>query len=183
MNVGKKFESNFKDSIPDFCLLQRLKDPPQAQNHTSKSVFSWDNPCDFLMFDAYNREFWCLELKSTKQKYISYEDIHSDKPKQKMVKKHQILGLLKFSRFNHVNAGFMFNFRDEDSNSERTYYQDVRDFTNMCNSLNKTSFNEIDLVLHNSIKVNGEKLRVNYRWNINKLITDVVNRNKSRYVE
>ena len=176
MNVGKRFEKNFKDSSPDFCLIYRLKDPPQAQNHTDTSIFSWNNPCDFFMFDTYNRYLWCLELKSTKQKYITFEDITVNKPSSKMIKKHQILGLKEFGRHINVNAGFLINFRDEENNEERTYYQSIYDFLNMYNKISKSSFNEIDLILNNAIKVNGEKLRVNYRWNINKLIVDVANK-------
>ena len=182
MNVGKRFEKNFKDSIPDFCLLCRLKDPPQAQNHTDTSVFSWNNPCDFFLFDSYNREFWCLELKSTKQKYISFESINSNNSQKKMIKKHQILGLKEYGRFNHVNAGFLINFRDEENNEERTYYQDIHDFLDMYNKINKSSFNEIDLIMNKAVKVNGEKLRVNYRWNIHKLIVDIMEKNSQDYM-
>ena len=127
MNVGKRFEKNFKDSIPDFCLLHRLKDPPQAQNHTDKSEFSWNNPCDFFLFDSYNKKFWCLELKSTKQKYVTFEKIDSNKYQKKMIKKHQILGLKEYSRFNHVNAGFLINFRDEENDKETTTNNQIND--------------------------------------------------------
>ena len=93
-----------------------------------------------------------------------------------MIHKHQILGLKKFGNYKHVNSGFLFNFRDEVNETERTYYQDIHDFLNMCKKINKSSFNEIELVLNNAIKVNGEKLKVNYKWNINRLIEDVKNR-------
>lgn len=176
MNVGKKFEKCFKDSIPDFCLKYRLKDPPQAQNHTINSTFSWDNPCDFFMFDTRNRELWCLELKSTKQKYMSFEDINSNSPKKKTIKKHQILDLAKFGKFDYVNAGFIINFRDEEKGVERSYYQNINDFMHMCANISKTSFNEIDLIMNGAIKINGELLRVNYRWDICKLISDVTDK-------
>lgn len=181
MNDGKKFENMFKNSVPDYCLLERLKDPPQAQFHTSTSGFSWENKCDYHMFDTFNREFWCLELKSTKQKYITFADINSDKKQNKMIKKHQILGLRDYSNFNHVNAGFLFNFRDEENDMQRTYYQDINDFLKMYHSIHKFSFTELELLLHNAIKVDGEKMRVNYKWNINKLIADVVYRNKEKH--
>ena len=176
MNVGKKFEKCFKDSIPDFCLKYRLKDPPQAQNHTSNSVFSWNNPCDFFMFDTHNREFWCLELKSTKQRYITFEDINSNKIQSKMIKKHQILDLKKFSNYDYVNSGFIFNFREDADNIQRSYYQDINSFLKMCNNINKSSFNEIDLIMNGAIKIIGDKLRVNYRWNIGQLIIDVLDK-------
>lgn len=176
MNVGKKFEKCFKDSIPDFCLKYRLKDPPQAQNHTSNSVFSWNNPCDFFMFDTRNREFWCLELKSTKQKYITFEDVYSDDKQSKMISKHQILDLKKLANYDYVNSGFIFNFRDENDNMQRSYYQDINSFMKMCENINKHSFNEIDLIMNGGIKMIGNKLRVNYRWNIGQLIIDVLDK-------
>ena len=176
MNDGKKFENMFKKSVPDFCILERLKDPPQAQNHTYYSTFSWKNKCDFFMFDTLNRKFWCLELKSTKQKYISFEDIYSDKEQNKMIHKHQILGLLDYSKYENVNSGFLFNFRDEKNNEERTYYQSIVDFKKMIDCIGKSSFTEIELILNKAIKVDGKKLRVNYAWDIRKLIDDVENR-------
>ena len=176
MNVGKVFENQFKKYIPEYCVLQRLNDSPQGFIQSKLTEFTPKTPCDFIMFDTYNRELWCLELKSTKQKYISFEDINSNKEQNKMIHKHQILGLKKFGNYKHVNSGFLFNFRDEVNDTERTYYQDIHDFLNMCKKINKSSFNEIELVLNNAIKVNGEKLKVNYRWNINRLIEDVKNR-------
>jgi hypothetical protein len=35
---------------------------------------------------------------------------------------------------------------------------------------NKSSFNEIDLIIHNAVKVNGELMRVNYKWDIESLL-------------
>ena len=180
MNDGKRFEQMFKKSVPDYCLLERLKDPPQAQNHTYYSTFSWKNKCDFFMFDTLNRKFWCLELKSTKQKYISFEDIYSDKIQNKMIHKHQILGLLEYSNYDNVNSGFLFNFRDEKNDTERTYYQSIKDFKLMYTKIGKFSFTEIELLLNNAIKVDGRKLKVNYVWDIDKLIEDVVNRNENK---
>ena len=113
MNVGKVFENQFKKYIPEYCVLQRLNDSPQGFIQSKLTEFTPKTPCDFIMFDTYNRELWCLELKSTKQKYISFEDINSNKEQNKMIHKHQILGLKKFGNYKHVNSGFLFNFRDE----------------------------------------------------------------------
>lgn len=175
MNVGKIFETQFKKYVPEYCVIQRLNDSPQSFVKSNLTDFTPKSPCDFIMFDTYNRELWCLELKSTKQKYISFENIYSNKEQNKMIHKHQILGLEKFGKYNHVNSGFLFNFRDDENKTERTYYQDIHDFMRMYNKINKFSFTEIELLLYNAIKVNGEKLKVNYKWNVNKLIEDVMN--------
>ena len=46
----------------------------------------------------------------------------------------------------------------------------------MIDYIGKSSFTEIELILNKAIKVDGKKLRVNYAWDIRKLINDVENR-------
>ena len=83
-----------------------------------------------------------------------------------MVHKHQILGLLEMSKYDHVQAGFVCNFRDEDNNTERTYYQSVQNFLKMTDDINKKSFNEMDLILNGAIKIKGTKYKVNHYWDV-----------------
>ena len=170
-NSGKVFEDNFKKSVPDYCLLQRLNDSPQSFKQSNLTRFTPDNPCDFLLFDSISHILYCLELKTTKYKSISFEDINSNEPQNKMIHKHQILSLTKFSNYNHVIAGFLFNFRDEVNSVERTYFQDIASFNRMCSEINKFSFNEMDLIIYNSVKIDGKKKRVNYIWDIDKLLS------------
>ena len=40
----------------------------------------------------------------------------------------------------------------------------------MYRNIGKWSFNEIDLLLYGGIKINGEKKRVNYRWDIGEFL-------------
>lgn len=169
-NPGKQFEENFKKSIPDYCLVHRLKDTAQSYNKSKFTKFTWQNPCDFFIYDSEFRLLYCLELKSTKSKYMAFEDIYSDEEQDKMIHKHQIKSLLKFSKFNNVVPGFIFNFRDEKNNMERTYFQHINDFDNMTRTINKTSFNEMDLIVHKAIKINGMKKRVNYYWDIEEFL-------------
>ena len=93
-----------------------------------------------------------------------------------MIHKQQILGLLEYSNYDNVNSGFLFNFRDEKNDTERTYYQSIIDCKKMIDYIGKSSFTEIELILNKAIKVDGKKLRVNYAWDIRKLIDDVENR-------
>lgn len=171
INSGKRFEHQFKLSVPDYCLLQRLKDTAQSYNNSKGTKFTWDNPCDFFMFDSISHILYCLELKTTKYKSMSFEDIYSDNEQNKMIHKHQILSLLDFSNFENVTAGFIFNFRDEDKEIERTYFQNIKDFDSMCKKIDKASFNEIDLIMNgNAIKITGTKKRVNYQWNLDEFL-------------
>lgn len=170
-NSGKKFEKQFRLSVPDYCLLQRLNDPPQSFTQSKSTKFSIKNPCDFFMFDSISHILYCLELKTTKYRSMSFEDIKSDEKQNKMIHKHQILSLLDFSNFENVTAGFILNFRDEKSGVERTYFQNITDFYSMCQKINKVSFNEIDLIMNgNAIKISGIKKRVNYQWNLDEFL-------------
>ena len=102
----------------------------------------------------------------SKNKYISYEDITVDEPAKKMIHKHQIIGLTKYLQYNNVISGFIFNFRDEQNNTERTYFQNIKDFNTMCKKINKSSFNEVDLLLNKGVKIQGQKKRVHYKWDM-----------------
>lgn len=175
-SVGKRFEDCFKKSIPDDCLLIRLPDPPQAFSQSSLSKFSVKNPCDFILFDTKNRMLVPMELKTTKNKSMSFEDINIKEQQSKMIHAHQIIGLTKFAQYDNVVAGFLFNFRDEKNACERCYFQKIEDFNEMVKGIGKKSFNELDLITNNAIKVNGEKKRVHYRWFIENLLDDISNR-------
>lgn len=74
-----------------------------------------------------------------------------------MIHKHQILALDKFSKYENVIAGFIFNFRKNNETEEITYFQYIDDFLLMVNNINKKSFNEKDLNNYNAIPINGIK--------------------------
>lgn len=165
-NAGKIFEDDFKKSIPSHCFVHRLKDPPQSFGGGNDLRFSWKNPCDYYIFDSFNRVFHCIELKSTKGKSISFEN--EDSKSSKMIHRHQILKLMEFNSFNNVNCGFIFNFRQE--SEQTTYYQDIEKFREMILSLDKKSFNVADLNKFGAIELPGKKLRTHYKWNLDNVL-------------
>lgn len=166
-NTGKVFEEDFRDSLPNYCLYHRLKDPPQSFHKQKDLRFSWKNPCDAMVFDSKNRIFYALELKTTKESSISFENINilENQPK-KMIHKHQIESLLEFGKYNHTRSGFIFNFRNEKNNSQNTYYQNIHDFIKMTKEINKKSFNEKDLMKYSPIIISGKKKRTHYKWDL-----------------
>ena len=109
-NFGKIFEDQIKQSIPNHILLIRLNDSPQAFKQSKLTRFTPKSPFDYLCFDTKSRTLFCLELKSTSNKYMGFEDINSDKEQNSMIHKHQILGLLKCSTYPNVISGFLLNF-------------------------------------------------------------------------
>lgn len=171
-NVGKAFENDFKKSVNPQHLLIRLNDPPQSFGGGT-ARFSIKNPCDYLLMDTKHRTLVCLELKTTKFKSISYENVNSDDNTSRMIHKHQISGLTKFSEYNCVEAGFLFNFRDEKNACERCYFMMVEDFNNMVKNSNKHSCNELDILTNGAIKVQGDKKRTRYTWDIDSLLNDI----------
>lgn len=164
VNPGKKFEEDFKNSISeeDF-LVHRLKDSAQAYNNSSKTSFTWNNPCDFLVYSPTSKNLFALELKTTKYKSFTYDNPYSEEKESKMVKRHQIKSLKKWSKYDGVYPAFVFNFRSE--KGDRTYVQHINDFMKMlCNINGKKSFNELDIIANNGIRIVGEKKRTRYRW-------------------
>lgn len=171
-NVGKVFENDFKKSVNSHHLLIRLNDPPQSFGGGT-ARFSIKNPCDYLLMDTKHRTLVCLELKTTKFKSISYEDVDGDDNTSRMIHKHQIFGLTKFSEYGSVEAGFLFNFRDDKSACERCYFMRIEDFNNMIKDSNKHSCNEIDILTNGAIKVHGKKKRTRYTWDIDSLLDTI----------
>lgn len=175
-NVGKIFEKDFADSVPNHFWKHRLKDSAQSFNQSGLTSFTWDNPCDFFMFDTINFRLFCLELKSTKAKSMAFDDIKQKKSQKKMIKKHQIESLMKFSEYDGIVSGFIFNFRQEEDDTQRTYFMDIDNFRTMCNTIGKVSFNESDLVFNKAIVINGNKKISHYKWDIESVIDKIYKR-------
>lgn len=169
MNVGKQFEKDFRDSIPSYCYAHRLRDSAQSYDNSENTSFSWDNECDFFIWDSNQHLFYAIECKTTKGKSMSVQMNKDDKSK-KMIKYNQIESLTKISKFDGAIAGFFLNFRDEKNNMERTYFLSITDFNRMMKEINKVSFNELDIVLYHGVKISGVKKRVHYRWNIDEFL-------------
>lgn len=170
-NEGKKFEEDFSSSVPSYCYVHRLRDSAQSYNNNEETSFSWDNECDFFVFNDETRIFYAIECKSTKYKSMSVQ-LNEDDKSSKMVKLHQIESLKKISKYKNTVAGLLLNFRDENNDNQRTYFIDIKNFIGMMNQINKKSFNELDLLtVGKAIKIQGEKKRTRYRWNLEGLFS------------
>lgn len=167
-NEGKKFESIIKDCVPDYAMIKRLPDPPQSFTQREDTKYSNKNPYDYLCFDGTKGILYCWELKSTAEKYMSYQ-INKDDDRKAMIQWHQIEGLTKASKYLNVIAGFLLNFR-LGNGEQLLYFFNIKDFNRMKNEINKKSFNIMDCVLYGGIKINGEKKRINYRWDLDKFL-------------
>lgn len=174
-NKGKIFEEDFKNSIDDKDILCiRLRDQPQVFKKTAK--YSHNNPCDFIAFRK--NHLFCLELKSTKKKYMTFDDIFKKDVDESqlngMIHRHQIVGLAKFYSYEGVSAGFILNFRNENEMTQESYYISIKCFMNMIYDIDKQSFNINDLKEHGAITIEGTKKRTRYKWNIEKLMNNII---------
>lgn len=170
-NTGKNFESIIKSNAPSYLKVTRIPDPPQSFTQRSDTRFSKKNPYDFDAFDSVHRINYCLELKTVSQKYLTYHTSRKDEEEGKVanIKWHQIEGLTKASEYDNVIAGFLFNFR-LDNGEQLLYFLNIIDFNEFRKNTNKKSLNIMDVSLSGGIKINGEKMRVNYRWNLDEFL-------------
>lgn len=170
-NTGKNFESIIKSNVPSYLKITRIPDPPQSFTKRSDTKFSHKNPYDFECFDSKHRIQYCFELKTVAQKYISYHTCENDEKEKRNanIQWHQIEGLTKASEYDNVTAGFLLNFR-LDNGEQLLYFLNIKDFNKFRKNTNKRSLNIIDISLNGGVKINGEKLRKNYRWNLDEFL-------------
>lgn len=171
-NVGKKFEDNWKSSVPDNVVYHRLHDAPQSWGTQSSGLrFSWRNPCDCFLFD--NGLFYQLELKTTKDNYYTFEK-EKDTNKTAKIHYHQIQGLLDFDKYEKCIPGFILNFRinedDKEKYNEVTYFIHINNFIKMINDLNKKSFTILDLLKYSPIKIESIKKRTNFKYDVSSFL-------------
>ena len=166
-NVGKIFEIDFKNSIPDNIFYYRIPDPPQSFGGGQNNLrFSRKNPCDSFLFSPTSRTFYALELKTVSgENGISFE---RNKDEKGIIHYHQIEGLKHYNTYEGIVAGFVINLRKQ----QRTSFIQICDFLNMIDKLNKKSFNETDLLKYNPILINQHKKRTRYTYDIDKFLND-----------
>ena len=171
MNEGKIFESYWKKSIPEDVYYLRIKDSASSFGQDSnKSRFTPKNPYDCFVF--YNGFLFPMELKSTEGTSISIQRDESEK--SKMIKLNQINGLAKASQFENIISGFIFDFR-----GSNTYWMSIDNFNYFMRNEEKKSINEKDIIKYKGIIISKSKKRTRYIYDIKKLLTDIIGREKN----
>jgi len=104
-----------------------------------------------------------VELKSTSAKSISFDN--------KIIKEHQIKGLEKINnKYKDIICGFIFNFYNYNN---QTYFVDIEDFIKFLKETDRKSI-PLDHCKNIGIEVENKILRTNYRYDIDKLIRNIV---------
>ena len=170
-NEGKIFEDSFVNSCPDYVLVKKLNDNAAGWSGGNNTRFSSNNECDFIMSNDRTRTLYGLELKSTKDKSLTFwrEDFEDKNKKQTFqIRKCQILGLKKWNA--HLGVfGFVFNFMSE---KNETYFFIIYDFLIYTEKLDKKSINIKDIRKMNPIKIENNLVRTRYKYDIEKFMQD-----------
>lgn len=165
-NVGKVFEDNWKKSCPNWLFVYRPPDASQSFNMSSKLRFSNKSPCDYFLYNG--ERLWTIELKSVAGTSISFE---REKEDNGVIHFYQVENLKNFSEYKNIISGFLVDFRGSDN----TYFLNIKEWDDLINSIDKKSFNETDLLkFANPVLIDKKKLKVNYRYNVEKFLIDSI---------
>lgn len=169
-NAGKIFEADVKSSCKkDGLFVHRIRD--NAMSYTeSESVFTKDNPYDFLIYKY--PLLLAVELKHTKYPSIGIQTSKEENDK-KMIKFHQIEQLQLASEHDGVKAGFILSFSNEKTNYETTFYIDINHFLNFLFESKKKSINLMNIIEYGGIKIEQRLLRTHYYYNIKDLFDKI----------
>lgn len=163
-NPGKMFEQDFLKSIPSNVFKLRLKDDTLKFKNVT-------NPADIIMFgeihplktlelttEKSNKILFLLELKSTKEKSLSYANI----------KQNQFDGLYDASKIDGILAGFVINFRCVNE----TYFLEINKAIQYKDTNCRKSF-PIEFVRQNGILIPCKKKRTRYTYDINTFLESI----------
>lgn len=174
-NFGKLFEQNFQKSCikQNICCI-RLVDSNKF-DFGQQSRFTPTNICDFICFDG---DILCLtELKHTIGTSISFNQPPTEKGGQPMIKPHQVKSLLERSKYPNVYCGLLLDFADRINKKGEvieggTYFVEINVFVGWASSVTKKSINKDDCEII-GVKVDRTKKKVNYSYDIKKLLEDI----------
>ena len=158
-NEGKKFENDFKASVPSTCWIYRLRDNASSFAGGTNTRFTSSNICDYIMHDDNTRTLFLIECKSTKSTSISLT----------MLRQSQIDSLKEVSKHMLV-AGMIVNFRNENND---TFFITIDEYLDMMESIKKKSFNIKDLESIGATRIHSEKKRTRYKYDVQGMINEL----------
>ena len=153
---GKRFEENWKKSIPENIFYYRLKDSSSSWDNGTRARFTPSNICDCFVFEG--KKLLTLELKNTNTKSLPYSNI----------RKHQIDDLLWSGSFYNVIAGFVINFDTLDE----CYFVEINDFKRYFEENSRKSL-PVDYCRLNALKIDNKRLKTNKIYDVDKFLKEV----------
>ena len=153
MNTGKRFETDFKSSIPEGVYYKKLADPAIGFDIASSTQrFAPKPPYDAVA--CKNGRMFALELKSSTTKSMSF------KGKSPNIKKDQVDNLILAEQAGAV-AGLVLHF----SKLGETYFVWASKFKEVSESLGKSSIN-VSEVRDIGLPIPTHKRKVTYWYEL-----------------
>lgn len=158
MNLGKRFEQNFKKSVSEDIYYYRFKDGTANFNgaRNENVRFQAKNMCDILLYDM--PVLFFLELKHHKGSSIPFSAI----------RKNQIDELFDASFYNGVCAGFIVYFGDK----EKCYFADACKIKVFVDRSERKSI-PISWFEKEGIEIEVKQLKVNHSFNVKKFVDEI----------
>lgn len=150
-NAGKRFEEDFKKSVPEKYFIYRLRDSAGTWQGGDNTRFTPSNICDFIVMGI--DKMYLLELKSHNGMSLPIN----------CIRKNQIEEMSKIEQQN-VKAYFLINFRD----IERTYAIEAKKIMNFILSTDKKSI-PIKWCIENGIEIPSDKKRTRFSYKLDQL--------------
>lgn len=153
-NEGKKFEEDFKKSIPEKYFVYRFKDGTANFNGTKNENvrFQAHNICDFEVFAE--DKLFLFELKSYKGASIPLSGI----------RKTQLEEMLKASNYKNIEPYFLLNFRP----LEKVYAIRVQNVQVFIEKAERKSI-PVKWCIENGIEIKGVKKKVRFSYDLEEL--------------
>ena len=156
MNSGKRFEQNFKKSVPNNVFFYRFRDGTANWQHNDLVRFQQKNICDCMIFDG--EMLFLLELKNHKGKSLPLSCIRDNQIKELSL--NQI--------YKNVKCGIVINFEE----LNECYFMFICDITDFIRKSDRKSI-PIDYCREKGIKIANKRLRTNYKYDIENLLKDI----------
>lgn len=153
---GKKFETDFKQSVPKECWLYRFKDGTGNFGGTKNENvrFQATNICDFVVMA--DECLFLLELKSHLGSSIGFN----------CIRKNQIEEMAKVDH-KRIKPYFIFNFREK----EKTYAIEAQKIKQYIELNERKSF-PLAWCEENGILIDAHKKKVRFNYNLKKFFED-----------
>ncbi|MDU1053336.1 Holliday junction resolvase RecU [Clostridium baratii] len=150
-NEGKRFEEDFKKSIPEWCWCNRYKDGTANFGGTKNENvrFQAHNICDFEVLAE--DKLFLLELKSYNGASIPLSGI----------RKTQLEEMLKANEYKNIRPYFMFNFRS----LQKIYAVKVENVQKFVTKAERKSI-PVKWCIENGIELEGIKKKVRFKYNL-----------------
>lgn len=159
MNTGKRFEVQFRKSVPADVFYYRFKDSSNSWGSNSTVVrFTPSNICDCMLFDG--NHLYLFELKSTKGKSLPLTNI----------RQNQIRELLESKKFENIIAGFIVNF----SELNRCFFIDVFKVKKFIEKEERKSI-PLEFFEKNGTEIDVFPKKVYSLYNVEKLLYEIGN--------